>query len=116
MKLSDVRAAGVPVPPAPACRIHKRFWSKVRPRPGGCWEWQGALGGDGYDGRFRIGNRLVSPRRFVYETTRGPVPAGLWVSSLCCNPHCVNPTHLAAMTRSEVLRAYRSNDHDSKTE
>jgi len=34
--------------------------------------------------------------RIVYETWKGPVPAGCEVSHLCDVRHCVNPAHLVA--------------------
>jgi hypothetical protein len=78
--------------------------------PCGCWLWLG--GDDGYGDEFgrgaygrilRPGTRLVMPvHRYVWETFRGPIPAGHDLDHLCAawapDPlvirKCVNLDHL----------------------
>lgn len=81
-----------------------RFWAKVdKNGPNGCWLWTGAIMENGYgvfDGRF-VRSRLV--HRIAYEIAIGPIPDGLVVDHLCLVRHCVNPTHLEAVTVQENL-------------
>lgn len=80
------------------------FWAKVdKGRP--CWLWTGATSADGY-GRFYIGSRRVTgAHRYAYETTFGPIPAGMHLDHLCRVPACVNPAHLEVVTPAvNILR------------
>jgi hypothetical protein len=43
-----------------------------------------------------------------YETFVGPIPDGLTIDHLCCNPPCINPEHLEVVTMRENLRRGRS--------
>jgi hypothetical protein len=77
-----------------------RFWSHVTksPNPAGCWLWTGDDRLNKY-GLFRIGSRATTAHRIAYEEMVGPIPAGLVIDHLCCNPACVNPSHLEPVTR-----------------
>ncbi len=82
----------------------------------GCWRWTGADNGSGYGVTF-----LSAPRRrryvhrVLFQACIGPIPDGLEIHHIChdpdrCSPQkatdcphrrCVNPIHLAAVTRRE---------------
>jgi len=81
----------------------RRFWASVSPDANGCWEWLGSKAA-GY-GRFRLNGRLISSHRVSYEMAFGPIPKGLYIDHICCNPSCVNPYHLDPVTHVEnVMR------------
>ena len=78
-----------------------RFWSKVAKQDVGCWEWTAYRNKAGY-GRFMLNaNRCVRAHRLAYELTIGPIPEGLMLDHLCCNPACVRPDHLEPVTNGE---------------
>lgn len=81
----------------------ERFWAKVE-KTEGCWLWRGTIYSNGYgvltDGR----RRRVGVHRLAYALAKGPIPDGLVIDHLCCQPICVNPDHLEAVTNSENLR------------
>ncbi len=82
-----------------------RFWMKVnKDGPNGCWTWTAQLSKAGY-GRFRPDPYSnTGAHRYSYELHKGPIPKGLDIDHLCCNPSCVNPDHLEAVTTAENLR------------
>lgn len=63
-----------------------------------CWLWQNKPAGNGY-GSFRFKNVRYSAHRFAYELLVGPIPQGLHIDHLCRVRHCVNPSHLEAVTK-----------------
>lgn len=69
---------------------------------GECWEWYGSRnrGGYGRSGKQRRGGAYLA-HRWVYESLAGPIPEGMTLDHLCCNPGCVNPEHLEVVTSSE---------------
>jgi hypothetical protein len=81
-------------------RVAERIKAKVAERPDGCWEWTGFRDRKGY-GRFSLGNRPTVVARASYEAFIGPIPEGLTIDHLCRFPPCVNPAHLAVVTRAE---------------
>lgn len=89
------------------CRhvLADRFWSKVE-KTDGCWNWTGALNGDGY-GSFRVGAGTVKAHGFTWELANGPVPAGLELDHVCRNRACVRPDHLEAVTH--IVNVHRGN-------
>lgn len=86
-----------------------RFLAKARPDPDGCWEWSGSMSGTGY-GLFSFSGRYHLAHRWIVETMRGPIPAGLVIDHLCANPKCVYPFHLEVVSQSENVRRGRSPD------
>ena len=65
----------------------------------GCWDWVGYVLPGGYGQLGVEGN--VRAHRYYYELEYGPIPEGLVIDHLCCNPRCVRPDHLEAVTRRE---------------
>jgi hypothetical protein len=53
---------------------------------------------------MRVGGKTVSVHRHNYITKFGPVPEGLVLDHKCCNPRCVNPDHLEAVTQKENVQ------------
>lgn len=78
----------------------------------GCWLWTGYVTPDGY-GRWGTGKGRTGAHRWAYREWVGPIPAGLVIDHLCHDPkvcaggpacdhrRCVNPAHLAAVTKRE---------------
>lgn len=82
------------------CRpIEERFWAKVE-KTDTCWLWTGARVHNGYGtlGRGRAGSGEVRVHRLAYELLIGPIPEGAQIDHRCHVRHCVNPTHLQAVT------------------
>lgn len=82
--------------------VEARFWPKVL-MVENCWEWLGAITGNGYGG-FWDGKRYGRAHRISYELFRGPIPAGLGLDHTCGNRRCVNPWHLEPVTQRENVR------------
>ena len=83
----------------------ERFWSKVD-KSGDCWLWTGYIKPNGYASFYPGGGRHVEKvyvHRFAFESAFGPCPEGYEIDHLCNVRHCVNPSHLEAVTRRENL-------------
>lgn len=79
------------------------FWAKVDKSggPTACWLWQGYINDKGY-GLFGKG---VRAHRIAYEHINGPIEKPLILDHLCRVRHCVNPSHLEAVThQTNILR------------
>src|SRR5919108_3254896 len=55
--------------------------------------WVGATGADGTP-QVRIGGRLTTVRRVVWEQANGPLPRGVTVAACPDEPRCVRLEHL----------------------
>ena len=80
-----------------------RFWSHVE-KTDGCWFWRGNRRRRGGYGSFYIHGRNTSAHRAAYEMLVGPIPDALVLDHLCCEPSCVNPSHLEPVTVAENSR------------
>lgn len=82
-----------------------RFWRYVMPEPNsGCWIWMGGLQGKGYASFLWEKGRTRHGHRYIYEKTKGPIPAGLEIDHKCHVRCCVNPDHLEVVTHAENIR------------
>lgn len=73
-------------------------------RAGKCLLWQGALDSGGTKPVIRVGNRPVSVRHYIFTDLLGnEVPEGHLVSFTCANHACIEPKHIKAMSRSELM-------------
>lgn len=71
-----------------------------------CWLWTGAKNPNGY-GVFRVGRLQSGVHRWAWQWAHGAIPNGLEVHHTCHVRLCVNPTHLAIMTRRQNLQNRR---------
>jgi hypothetical protein len=69
----------------------------------GCWTWNGCIHKVGNGGRFYNGKTMVLAHAYSYEHFTGPIPSGLTIYQVCRNRLCVNPAHLVAITRTEII-------------
>lgn len=74
-----------------------------------CWIWKGNKDPNSY-GIIWINGTRKRVHRVTYELVKGKIPEGLEIDHLCCNPSCVNPDHLEAVTHKENMRRWRGNE------
>lgn len=72
-------------------------------RNGDCLLFQGALNWGGY-GKFWFNGRTMAAHKYAYEVAKGPVPDGATIDHLCRTRHCVEASHLEAVTLQENLQ------------
>ena len=94
--------------------LESRFWAKVnkdgpipqyRPDLGPCWLWTAALH-NGY-GSITSGGwhgRTMPAHAVAWQIENGPVPPGSEMDHLCRVRHCVRPSHIEPVTKTENLR------------
>lgn len=88
----------------------ERFWSKVKKRDDGVWEWTGSRQ-HGY-GIFHIGGDNVKAHRYSWELHYGPIPEGLVVCHINDLRHDVNPENLFLGTqRDNMMDAIQKGRH-----
>lgn len=81
----------------------ERFWRRVAKTNYGCWTWLGGKGG-AYGVYMLPGQRRRGAHVIAFELANGPLSEGMVIDHLCCEPLCVNPAHLEAVTPSENRR------------
>jgi hypothetical protein len=72
-----------------------------------CWMWQLWTTHEGYGKLSITRDRKVTSKlahRWMYERFKGPIPVGMQLDHLCCQPSCVNPDHLEVVTNAENSR------------
>ncbi len=105
----------------------ERFMSRIDKQTNGCWYWKGFISPTGYgtfSGDFNGTKKTTLAHRASYRLFKGDIGIGLDIDHLCHNAseceggvtcthrRCVNPDHLAAVTRSENL--LRGKNHQRK--
>lgn len=71
----------------------------------GCWIWAGYADPNGYGRVYDRGaRRVVWAHRYSFELANGAIAAGHEIDHECQTTLCVNPSHLAMVTRAEHVR------------
>lgn len=105
----------------------QRFWAKVNRTTGDlCWEWTGAICGNGGDkgyGLFLASSnpkRMMVAHRFSYMLAYGEVPKEILILHKCDNRRCVKPKHLFkgnnAINSADMKRKNRSGFGERNTQ
>jgi len=71
----------------------ERFWSYVKRRSRGCWEWTGYKNEKGY-GVINLQGKRVLAHRMSWLLICGEIPDGLFLLHRCDNPACCRISHL----------------------
>lgn len=94
----------------------KDFYAKIAAgKPDECWEWQGTIETGGY-GVFSWESKSVKAHRFVWETTNGDIPAGMFICHKCDNRPCCNPDHLFLGTHEDNMADMTRKGREAKGE
>ena len=80
-------------------RDMRRFAAKIK-QDGDCWVWEAYKDRKGY-GQFWHDGIMWWAHRWSYAVFVGAIPFGKTIDHSCCNPSCVNPSHLRILSRSE---------------
>jgi hypothetical protein len=115
METPDRTLDGQTVPEIVYRELVDKFHQRLR-RDGDCLLWTGAKIYNDYGYvRKEFGDRsyTVYAHRLAFVLAHGEIPEGKQVQQTCNNRQCCEPTHLIALTRSEVSirkRALRGGD------
>jgi len=91
---------------------------------GECWEWTGAIGGNGipcaciptmHPKQPGVRARRVTVTALAWEAHTGKPAAGKAVWRTCCNHRCVNPAHLRAGSRAQMAAYLVTQDAYKRT-
>lgn len=83
--------------------IAERLAAKSERAPSGCLVWAGPVKPNGY-ARLVVDGREMYAHRAAYELAHGAIPDDMTVDHLCRTRSCIEPSHLAAVTRGENTR------------
>lgn len=76
--------------------------------PSGCWEWSRYVDPNGYgrvyDPSMPLGQRMQWVHRVSYRVHVGPIAERHEIDHECQNTRCMNPAHLAMVTKAEHAR------------
>lgn len=86
-------------------KVRARIMSKAKESSAGCWEWQGAISGNGY-GSMRFQGKPSVAHRVSFFVFTGVDPSGSLCCHTCDNRKCVNPAHI-------FLGSHRDNMQDA---
>lgn len=96
--------------PSSKAENEKRFWQKVE-KTAYCWNWTGSMRkkeGKKIFGLFKVrtlqGEVSTTAHKFAYEAVVGSIPEDHELYRTCRNPACVNPSHIALLTHSEIMK------------
>lgn len=82
----------------------ERFWRKVEKKSDDeCWDWIGALNGQGY-GNWWIPGKWLRATRVSYFLSKGSFLKRLSICHRCDRPSCCNPNHLFPGTQVENMQ------------
>lgn len=90
--------------------LGQRFWSKVR-EADGCWIWIASIfKGSGY-GKYRTDAGATGyAHRLSWEAAKGGLNDKARLRHLCGNFACVNPDHMAFITRKPTISRSKPRD------
>lgn len=84
--------------------IYKIFSKILINKENSCWEYTGAIGGDGY-GRFSIypngGRKYLLVHRIMFKLFKEDLVSNKVIDHICMNRKCCNPDHLRQVTLKE---------------
>lgn len=83
----------------------ERLFNKIN-KTSDCWLWTGSK-----NFHFRVGNTILSARRFLFE---GKLLPKHIIVSTCKNPRCVNPNHLEQIIRGKHLPKNKPKDRGKR--
>lgn len=85
--------------------IKERFDAKYKiDETTGCWVWTAGVNNSGYPLLKQPDKAgMITAHRASYEIHKGPIPEGMCVGHTCTTRNCVNPDHLHAKERTEIL-------------
>lgn len=71
-----------------------------RERDGSCELWTGTLCKQGY-GRIKMGDKMVSVHRLIWEREHGEIPDGMEIDHICHRRNCMVVEHMRLATRAQ---------------
>lgn len=75
-----------------------------------CWTWTGHVSKDGKRPVIVVQQKKRSANRFAWELYKGQIEPGFLARRTCQNFRCVNPEHLALVTRARNCAMTRANE------
>ena len=83
----------------------ERLMDKFDIAENGCWQWTDYIKPDGYAVCRPDRSKGKQPaHRVMYELIVGSIPPETELDHMCSNRSCVNPDHLAPVSKQENIR------------